>query len=78
MLAWEYTTLGLLAGIIGAGGALALSWAICRFVFEIDWRPTPGLLLAGAAITTAMVAVIGVIASGDVLRKKPLATLRAE
>jgi putative ABC transport system permease protein len=78
MLAGEYTTLGLLAGVIGASGALVLSWAVCRFVFEIEWVPTPGLLIAGALITTALVAVIGVIASGDVLRRKPLATLRAE
>ena len=78
MLASEYTTLGVLAGTIGALGALALSWAVCRFVFEIEWVPAPGLLIVGALITTLMVAVIGVIASGDVLRKKPLATLRAE
>jgi putative ABC transport system permease protein len=78
MLATEYTTLGLLAGTIGAAGALVLSWAVCRYVFEIDWSPAPGMLLAGALITTLLVAVIGVIASGDVLRKKPLATLRAE
>jgi putative ABC transport system permease protein len=64
--------------VIGAAGALVLSWAICRYVFEIDWKPATGLLLAGAGITTILVAVIGVIASGDVLRKKPLATLRAE
>lgn len=78
MLASEYTTLGLLAGVIGALGALGLSWAVCRFVFDIAWSPAPGLLIAGALITAGMVAVIGVVASGDVLRKKPLATLRAE
>jgi putative ABC transport system permease protein len=78
MLAGEYTTLGFLAGVIGAGGALALSWAVCRFVFEIEWRPAGGLLVAGAIVTTILVAVIGVLASGDVLRRKPLATLRAE
>jgi putative ABC transport system permease protein len=78
MIAGEYTTLGLLAGMIGAGGALVLSWAICRYVFEIEWRPAPALLIGGALITALMVAVIGVVASGDVLRKKPLATLRAE
>ena len=78
MLAAEYTTLGLLSGIIGAAGAFALSWAICRFVFEIDWRPTPWLMVIGAAATTTLVGAIGVIASADVLRKKPLATLRAE
>ncbi|MBA2260052.1 MAG: ABC transporter permease [Acidobacteria bacterium] len=78
MLAGEYTTLGLLAGAIGAAGALVLSWAVCRYVFEIDWRPAPLLLIGGALVTMVLVAVIGVIASADVLRKKPLATLRAE
>ena len=78
MIAAEYTTLGLLAGVIGAGGAVVLSWAVCRFVFEIEWHPAPMLMIAGAATTTMLVAIIGVVASLDVLRKKPLATLRAE
>jgi putative ABC transport system permease protein len=78
MLALEYSALGLLAGLIGAGGALALSWAVCRYVFEIDWRPAPVLLTAGAVLTTLLVAVIGVLSSADVLSRKPLATLRAE
>jgi putative ABC transport system permease protein len=78
MLALEYTALGLLAGTIGAAGALVLSWAACKWIFEIDWRPAPGLLAAGAVLTMLLVGAIGVIASADVLRKKPLATLRAE
>jgi putative ABC transport system permease protein len=78
MLALEYSALGLLAGLIGAAGAFILSWAACRYVFEIEWHPAPGLLSVGAVLTTLLVGVIGVIASADVLRKKPLATLRAE
>ena len=78
MLALEYSALGLIAGLIGAAGSLALSWAVCRFVFEIDWAPAPGLLAAGALATTLLVGIIGIVASADVLRKKPLATLRAE
>ena len=78
MLALEYSALGLIAGLIGAAGSLALSWAVCRYVFEIDWEPAPALLTAGAIATTALVGIIGVVASADVLRKKPLATLRAE
>jgi putative ABC transport system permease protein len=77
-LALEYTTLGLLAGVVGALGALALSWAACRFVFRIEWQPVPLLLSVGVLLTMALVGVIGVVASADVLRKKPLATLRAE
>ncbi len=78
MLALEYSALGLVAGCIGAAGALALTWGVCRFVFEIPWRPAPGLLAVGAVMTTVLVATIGVAASFDVLRRKPLATLRAE
>ena len=78
MVALEYSALGLLAGLIGAAGALALSWAACRWIFEIDWRPAPGLLTAGAVLTAVLVGFIGVAASADVLRKKPLGTLRAE
>jgi putative ABC transport system permease protein len=78
MVAGEYTTLGLLAGTIGAAGALLLSWAVCRYVFDIDWRPAPLLLAGGALATMVLVALVGVLASLDVLRKKPLATLRAE
>jgi putative ABC transport system permease protein len=78
MLAIEYCALGLLAGLIGAAGALALSWGVTRHVLDIPWRPAPGLLALGAVLTMLLVGVIGVIASADVLRKKPLATLRAE
>ena len=77
-LALEYGALGLLAGTIGAAGALGLSWGVTRHVFDIPWRPTPGLLAVGAALTTTLVCVIGVLASAEVLRKKPLSTLRAE
>jgi putative ABC transport system permease protein len=78
MLALEYCALGLLAGLIGAGGALGLSWAVTKYLLEIEWRPAPALLVIGIVLTAALVGVVGVIASVDVLRRKPLATLRAE
>jgi putative ABC transport system permease protein len=77
-LAAEYCALGLLAGLIGAAGAFGLSWGVARYVLDIPWRPAPGLLAAGAVLTMMLVGTIGVVASADVLRKKPLATLRAE
>jgi putative ABC transport system permease protein len=78
MVAIEYTTLGLLAGVLAAAGALGLSWAVARQLFDIEWHAAPGLLLAGVALTGAMVGVVGVAASVDVLIRKPLATLRRE
>jgi putative ABC transport system permease protein len=77
MLLIEYGVLGLLAGIIGATGALALSYVFTTRVLEIPWHPQPGLLLAGVVLTVAVVAAVGVLASLDVLRRKPLAVLRA-
>ncbi len=77
-LALEYSALGLLAGTIGAVGALGLSWGVTRHVLDIPWRPAPGLLTIGAVLTMLLVCTIGVLASVDVLRKKPLSTLRAE
>jgi putative ABC transport system permease protein len=78
MVALEYSALGLLAGLIGASGALALSWAVTTYLFKIAWRPQPVLLLTGALLTAALVAIVGLIASSEVLRQKPLGALRAE
>ncbi|MDQ3586373.1 MAG: ABC transporter permease [Pyrinomonadaceae bacterium] len=73
----EYGLLGLVAGLIGAAAATGLSYAISRFVFEIEWDFTPALSLAGVAATIVLVMVVGALASIDVLTKKPLGVLRA-
>jgi putative ABC transport system permease protein len=78
MLALEYGGLGLLAGAVGAAGAFALTWGVSRQVLDIPWRPAPGLAALGAVVTMALVGIVGVTSSYDVLRKKPLGTLRAE
>jgi putative ABC transport system permease protein len=75
-VAVEYGVLGLLAGCIAAIGALGLSWAIARYLLEITWRPAPGLLALGALLTAALVCVVGVVSSLDVLVRKPLGALR--
>jgi putative ABC transport system permease protein len=78
MLFVEYGLLGALAGCVGALGAVALSWSVARYVLELRWAPSPLLTLAGILGSAGFVAAIGVLASLDVLRHKPLATLRAE
>src|SRR5262249_20341098 len=78
MLALEYGALGLLAGLIGASAGAGLTWAVSRHWLDIPLRPAPWLAAAGALSTTALVGIVGVIASYDVLRRKPLGTLRAE
>jgi putative ABC transport system permease protein len=74
----EYGLLGFLAGIIGAGFATALSFAVSTYVFQIEWQFDFFLMISGILITTVLVTVVGVLASFDVLFRKPLATLRSQ
>jgi putative ABC transport system permease protein len=78
MLLFEYGVLGSLAGLIGSLGAIVLTWGVSRYALEIPWRVFAGEHLAGVFLTALLVAVIGVASSLDVLKNKPLATLRAE
>jgi putative ABC transport system permease protein len=74
----EYGVLGAIAGTIGALGAIGLSWAIATYALELPWTAAPALTIGGIFATAGFVAIVGVLASVDVLRHKPLATLRAE
>ncbi len=78
ILVIEYGLLGTVSGIIGSLAAMALSYSIGRFVFEIPWRYTPAIYAAGILLTATVVIVVGALASLDVLNRKPLATLRAQ
>jgi putative ABC transport system permease protein len=78
MLLFEYGVLGSLAGLIGSLGAVVLTWGVSRYALEIPWRIFLGEHIAGVVLTAILVATIGVFSSLDVLRNKPLATLRAE
>lgn len=74
----EYGIVGLLSGLIGAGFAVLLSWAVSRFVMDISWDFDPILTLTGVAATTVVVMFVGATASFDVLFRKPLQTLRSQ
>jgi putative ABC transport system permease protein len=78
MAAVEYGTLGLLAGMLGAAGALGMSYVLATELFDITWRPAPGVLSGGVALTAAIVTVVGLVASVDVLFKGTMGALRRE
>ena len=78
ILLTEYGLLGILAGIIGSGFAILLSWAVSRFMLEIDWVFDPKLALLGVLVTALLVMLVGGLASFDVLFRKPMATLRSQ
>lgn len=78
ILLFEYGLLGLLSGLIGAGFAVLMSFAVSRFVLQIAWEFEPLLTLAGILATVGLVMLVGTAASFDVLFRKPLATLRSQ
>lgn len=78
MVAIEYGLLGGLAGTVGAAGALALSFVLCRFFLDVSWSPAWPLVGGGVTATAALVSLVGLVASVDVLVRKPLRTLRTE
>jgi putative ABC transport system permease protein len=78
MLFIEYGLLGLVAGLVGALASAALSYSVARFVLDIPWTLLPVQTLTGVALTVALVTIVGLGSSLSVLRRKPLATLRAQ
>jgi putative ABC transport system permease protein len=74
----EYGILGILAGIIGASFAALLSFAVSKYILNIDWEFDFLLLLVGVLVTAILVMVVGALASFDVLFRKPLNTLRLQ
>ncbi len=76
LLGVEHLALGGVAGLAGGAGALALSAVLCEWVLKIAWQPAWGALLAGVALTAGGAALVGVLASLDVLRARPLSVLR--
>ena len=78
MLLLEYGVLGILAGSVGSIGAVGLTWGVSRYALDIKWRLFMGEHVGAIVATAVLVAAIGVVSSIDVLREKPLLTLRAE
>lgn len=74
----EYGIIGLLSGVIGAGFAVLLSWAVSHYVMDLDWEFDPMLTVAGIVVTATLVMIVGAAASFDVLFRKPLQTLRSQ
>ncbi|OYT73353.1 MAG: hypothetical protein CFK52_01930 [Chloracidobacterium sp. CP2_5A] len=72
----EYGALGTLAALIGGGGALGASWYVTVYVLRLEWLPFWGDWLIGTGATIGLVALVGSLASWDILHKKPLGALR--
>lgn len=75
LFACEYALIGLVAGSLGAVGALALAWGFLGRA-ELDFD-LPALTLPVAALATSVLAMLsGLVASSRALTTRPIATLR--
>jgi putative ABC transport system permease protein len=75
----EYTVLGLLAGTIGSAASVAVTWTMSHYGNRpLPWQFQPGINTAGAIATAIVVVIVGVLATWDVLLKKPLGILREQ
>ncbi|MDB4894681.1 MAG: putative Uncharacterized ABC-type transport system, permease component YbbP, partial [Firmicutes bacterium] len=72
IFAMEYTALGFVAGIMGAGLATAAAWGTLTYVMQVKYHFEILPLLAGVAITVVLTVVVGVVSTLDVLAAKPL------
>jgi putative ABC transport system permease protein len=76
LFAVEYALTGLVAGTIGAVGALALGWGFLEHVLELH-SPPAWAALPSAAVAAALLSTLsGLAASTKALRARPMETLR--
>jgi len=72
----EFGLLGLLAGLLAAGGAMATGWALAAQAFQFDYHPRWETLVLGALAGALIAMLTGWVGLRGVLRAPPLASLR--
>lgn len=72
----ELLGLGALAGGLATLGAVAVGWALARFVFDFAWAPSPVVPLVGMAAGAALALAAGWWGLREVLRRPVMETLR--
>jgi putative ABC transport system permease protein len=78
ILVVEYLSLGALAALTGILLAVAGSWALAAFVFEVRFAPSWLPIGLALAVVSGLTVLTGLLASRGVLTHPPLAVLREE
>jgi putative ABC transport system permease protein len=66
------------ASVTGIILAVGSSWALAKFVFKLNYAPSPWPMFVTAASVSLLTVAIGLIASRGVASRPPLEILRAE
>ena len=72
----ELLGVGLLAGFLASTVAVAVGWALARYVFEFSWSAAPWVPLAGAVAGALLALAAGWWGLRDVLKRPVVETLR--
>ncbi len=72
----ELLGVGALAGLLASVAAVAVGWALARYVFEFSWNPSPWVPLAGTVAGALLALMAGWWGLREVLRRPVLETLR--
>ncbi|WP_295856758.1 FtsX-like permease family protein [uncultured Xylophilus sp.] len=72
----ELAGIGLLAGFLASGVAVAVGWALARWVFDFTWTASPAVPLLGAVAGAVLALAAGWWGLRDVLRRPVVETLR--
>ncbi|MBW2725718.1 MAG: FtsX-like permease family protein [Deltaproteobacteria bacterium] len=76
ILGTEVVALGALSASVGSLIAIASSWGLVRFVFELPFDPPWSDFAVMALVTVAISALLGALGAGRMRRMSPLASLR--
>ncbi len=76
ILGYEYAMLGVIAATIGVLLSVGLSWAVMEYIVKSDWHLRIGPLAWALLTAVILTTVTGIVSSLDVLRNKPVHTLR--
>jgi putative ABC transport system permease protein len=76
ILGIEYATLGVIAALVGIGLAQGFSWAVMKYMIKSDWHVQPVTVAWAFGFAVLITVATGVLSSLDVIRNKPLKTLR--
>ena len=72
----ELLGVGALAGVLASLAAIAVGWALARFVFEFSWNASPWVPLAGGVAGALLALAAGWWGLREVLRRPVVETLR--
>ena len=72
----ELAGVGLLAGVLASCVAVAVGWALARFVFDFTWTASPLVPLAGSGVGAVLALIAGWWGLREVLRRPVVETLR--